>query len=927
MDDETKHKEQLIRELQELREQNALLQETIARSEDVEKTRQDSDNRFRALVENSPVGIWHIDLQGKTIYINPAMCSLLEIEGPEELRDKTYHAFFTPESQAAIERERVKRPEGIVSTYEVELIGKKGRRSKCLIHGAPVYSAQGKVESQIGTFVDLSEKEKGLAALKKSEEEFRIIFDNSFDGILLADAESKTFYRGNKSICRMLGYSEDEIIDLAVKDIHLPNDLSWIVAEFEKLARGEIKVAKEIPVKKKDGQIFFADIGATPIVLGDRTYLMGIFRDVSERKGAEEALKRQRDLANQYLDIARVMLVVIGPDQKVRMINKKGMEVLGYSEAEIIGQNWFDLVIPRGIRDEVKGVFDKLMAGEIESVDYYENVVLTKEGQERFIAWHNTLITSEQGTIIGTLSSGEDITERKITENKLRESEERYRTVADFTYDWEQWVGPERNFLYVSPSCERITGYKPHEFISDPALFFRIIHPDDQEMVKRHFRDEHYHPNPEHREFRIITKGGEERWISHTCQPVYGADDHWLGRRAGNRDITENKRMEAQLRQAQRMEAIGTLAGGIAHDFNNILTPILMGTELAQLTLAEEDPVQEDLQRVLQATHRAKELVRQILTFSRQEKEEVRPLKLTSIVKEVVKLVRASLPATIEIRQKLLTQADTVLADPIHIHQVLLNLCTNAAHAMREKGGTLEIGLDSEKIEESALNRIGELNPGKFVVLTIQDTGHGMDQRTMEKIFDPFFTTKERGEGTGMGLSVVHGIIKNLKGAITVESKPQKGTLFTVWLPCVEEDLIIERRKTEGAPRGSERLLFVDDEAVIPEMYKSMLMRLGYRVEIRTDPVDAWYYFRHHPDQVDLIITDQTMPDLTGLELAEKVFRIRPGMPVILCSGFSQEGVEEAAKKRGISTILYKPIDRLTMARTIRRVLDSKKVT
>jgi PAS domain S-box-containing protein len=927
MDDETKHKEQLIRELQELREQNALLQETIARSEDVEKTRQDSDNRFRALVENSPVGIWHIDLQGKTIYINPAMCSLLEIEGPEELRDKTYHAFFTPESQAAIERERVKRPEGIVSTYEVELIGKKGRRSKVRIHGAPVFSAQGKVQSLIGTFVDLSEKEKGLAALKKSEEEFRIIFDNSFDGILLADAETKTFYRGNKSICRMLGYSEDEIIDLAVKDIHLPNDLSWIVAEFEKLARGEIKVAKEIPVKKKDGQIFFADIGATPIVLGDRTYLMGIFRDVSERKGAEEALKRQRDLANQYLDIARVMLVVIGPDQKVRMINKKGMEVLGYSEAEIIGQNWFDLVIPRGIRDEVKGVFDKLMAGETELVDYYENVILTKEGQERFIAWHNTLITSEQGTIIGTLSSGEDITERKITENKLRESEERYRTVADFTYDWEQWIAPGGKFLYVSPSCERITGYKPHEFITDPALFFRIIHPEDLEQVKAHFLDEHYITTPEHREFRIITKSGQEHWIGHSCQPVYDAEGRWLGRRASNRDITENKQIEAQLRQAQRMEAIGTLAGGIAHDFNNILTPILMGTELAQLTLAEDDPVQEDLGKVLQATHRAKELVGQILTFSRQEKEEARPLRVTTIVKEVIKLIRASLPATIEIREKILAQTDTVLADPIQIHQVILNLCTNAAHAMKEKGGTLEIDLNNEMIESSDLSRIGEVQPGKFVKLSVRDTGHGMDQRTLEKIFDPFFTTKERGEGTGMGLSVVHGIVKNLKGAITVESWPQKGTLFTIFLPCVESETVEKGQRMEGAPPGTERILFVDDEAVIPDIYKSMLQRLGYRAEIRSDPLEAWEYFRQNPHKIDLIITDHTMPGLTGLELTEKVFRIRPGMPIILCTGFSQEGVEEAAKKAGIPVVLFKPIDRLTMARTIRRVLDSKKVT
>jgi CheY-like chemotaxis protein/two-component sensor histidine kinase len=352
-----------------------------------------------------------------------------------------------------------------------------------------------------------------------------------------------------------------------------------------------------------------------------------------------------------------------------------------------------------------------------------------------------------------------------------------------------------------------------------------------------------------------------------------------------------------------------------------------MGTELAQLTLAEDDPVQEDLGKVLQATHRAKELVGQILTFSRQEKEEARPLRVTTIVKEVIKLIRASLPATIEIREKILAQTDTVLADPIQIHQVILNLCTNAAHAMKEKGGTLEIDLNNEMIESSDLSRIGEVQPGKFVKLSVRDTGHGMDQRTLEKIFDPFFTTKERGEGTGMGLSVVHGIVKNLKGAITVESWPQKGTLFTIFLPCVESETVEKGQRMEGAPPGTERILFVDDEAVIPDIYKSMLQRLGYRAEIRSDPLEAWEYFRQNPHKIDLIITDHTMPGLTGLELTEKVFRIRPGMPIILCTGFSQEGVEEAAKKAGIPVVLFKPIDRLTMARTIRRVLDSKKVT
>jgi PAS domain S-box-containing protein len=1046
MNDHKKTKKQLLQGLEDLRERVAGLKEIEAKYQSAQKTLQESEARYRALVDSSPVGIWNITPDGTTIYLNPAMCVLLEIGGPEELIGRTYHDFFTPPSLDLIARELANRFRDIPYSFEVELLGRKGGRRTVLFQGSPILSSEGGLQSLIGTFIDLTHHQQIVATLQESEEKFKTIFNKTTDGILLADIETKELYLGNTSIQRMLGYTEKELRQLRALDLHPPESVSYVLEQFKKLARGEIETAGEIPLKKKDGAVFFADIGAAPIVLEGRTYLLGIFRDVTARQADEKALKEERDRAQQYLDIAGVILLDIDRGQRVRLINKKGCEILGYREEEVIGLNWFDTFLPADTREEIKAAFNQIMAGEVECLEYFENAVLTRDGGERIIAWHNSLIKDEKNNIISALSSGEDITERKkaeeelkklasvvrhsqelinlatiegkmiflneagrrmlgidpeqvgqtsllqvlplhlqdfvknrllaqlskqgawegelqyvnlktgritdvyastfaikdpdtgtplylanvsldITDRKkmeqqLKESEERYRTVADFTYDWEQWVDPEGNFLYVSPSCERITGYDSQAFLDRPALFYEIIHPDDQQKVKSHFQDEHYSPEVGQLEFRLLTKAGQERWISHFCVPVYGSSGHWLGRRASNHDLTERKQLEKQLLQAQRMEAIGTLAGGIAHDFNNILTPILMGTEMAQLRIPEEHPAQNDLNKVMQATQRAKELVQQILTFSRQGDEEKEPLRLTLLVKQVIQFIRASLPATIEIRQNLSARSDIVIGNPIQIHQVIMNLCSNAAHAMRDGGGLLEINLANETVGAFDSTRYGNLKPGEFVKLTIRDTGHGMDSRTMDKIFDPFFTTKARGEGTGMGLAVVHGIVKNLEGAVTLESTPGQGTSFHVFLPGDETRAIEEIEKHEPPPNGTERILFVDDEAAITEIYKNVLEQLGYTIDTRNNALDALRDFQKNPDRFDLVITDQTMPKMTGIELAGALLGIRPNLPIILCTGFSEQIIPETINKAGIQAFMWKPIGRLELARTIRKLLD-----
>jgi len=392
------------------------------------------------------------------------------------------------------------------------------------------------------------------------------------------------------------------------------------------------------------------------------------------------------------------------------------------------------------------------------------------------------------------------------------------------------------------------------------------------------------------------------------------------------KDITDQKQLEAQYRQAQKMEAIGTLAGGIAHDFNNILGVIIGNTEIAlDKEISEQDPARYSLEQILSASHRAKDLVHQILIFSRQKEDHVKPINITPIVKEAIKLLRSSLPSIIEIRQELKTNSDTVLGDPSQLFQVMMNLCTNAAYSMREEGGVMRIKLTDENLDfaDRALpHPDSESRP--HIMLSISDTGHGIEPSIIERIFDPYFTTKPVGESTGLGLAVVHGIVKNLGGTLAVESQPGKGCTFRVYLPLIESLAASEIRTTEPDPKGDEHVLFIDDEQPLIDVAKRMLMSLGYKITTRTNSLDALDAFRLNPGEFDLVITDMTMPHLAGDKLAEEILRIRPTIPVILCTGFSDLITKERIKSLGVRQILQKPLIRHEFALAIRKVLNEK---
>ena len=389
-------------------------------------------------------------------------------------------------------------------------------------------------------------------------------------------------------------------------------------------------------------------------------------------------------------------------------------------------------------------------------------------------------------------------------------------------------------------------------------------------------------------------------------------------------DITDFKSMEEELRQAHKMESIGTLAGGIAHDFNNILGIILGNAELALDDVPEWNPTRYNLEEIRLASLRAKDVVRQLLSFARKTKLEKKPTNITPIIKESLKLLRSSIPTSIEIRRNIEEDVDTIIADPTQINQVLINLCTNAEHAMPD-GGIIEVTLENVKFDEGTVAKHPGLNPGRYVSLMVSDTGHGIPKEEIDRIFDPYFTTKEVGKGTGMGLAVVHGIVKEHNGVITVESEFEKGTTLSIFFPSVEKKAVGEIKNDEKLPTGNEKILFIDDEESIVELSRQGLERLGYEVEATTSPVEALALFRSKPDQYDLVITDLAMPQMTGDKLVNEILNIRSDLPIIICTGFSEKIDEKKAKAIGAADYIEKPIDKRAFAFAVRQVLNGIK--
>jgi len=535
-------------------------------------------------------------------------------------------------------------------------------------------------------------------------------------------------------------------------------------------------------------------------------------------------------------------------------------------------------------------------------------------------------ITAEEDALLDALStSAARVIIASQIDRALKESERRFRTLFEGSGEGILLMDLlSHKLIYANPAVCRIIGYSSEEILEVNGV--ELWHPEQLSLFHCQSEARVQREPPIVSTVPFPRKDGQTIHVEIRAYPLEMDDRPCLLGFVS--DVTdklrvqhERAKLEAQMRQTQKMEAIGTLAGGIAHDFNNILGIIMGFTEISMMEHKQKGGDSDALDQVMKAIDRAKDLVRQILTFSRQGEHAPRALQLSVVIKEALKMLRASLPTTIDIRQEISSRG-LVNADPTQIHQIVMNLCTNAAHAMREHGGFLEVELIDEDLDLQSPHP--ELVPGPYVRLLVRDSGCGMSRDVIARIFDPFFTTKALGEGTGLGLSVVHGIVSSYGGAVTVQSEPGKGSTFSVYLPRIQ--MAPGKPPEEGScllPTGEERVLFVDDERLLAELGTKMLTPLGYQVTTATNSREALDRFRSDPSAFDLVITDHTMPGMTGAELAREVLHVRPDMPIILCTGFSENITEEKAGAIGIRKLLMKPLALRELAETIRKVLGS----
>jgi PAS domain S-box-containing protein len=525
--------------------------------------------------------------------------------------------------------------------------------------------------------------------------------------------------------------------------------------------------------------------------------------------------------------------------------------------------------------------------------------------------------------VSGYLGIARDVTERREAEELLRKSEEKYRAIIEGIEEGYYEVDLGGNLTFCNDSMSRILGYSSSELIG--TNYRRFTEDKFAEKVYDLFMKVYETGKAEEISgWLLVTRDSVTRNVDASVTPVRDSNGRIVGFRGICRDVTQVVALKKQLFQAQKMEAIGNLAGGIAHDFNNILNVALGFAELAQDDLEPGHPALDHIREVRAAGERGAHLVNQILTLSRETEKELLPISATHIVKEVLRFLRASMPTTVDIRRRLDAKHDTILADPTQLHQILMNLCTNAGHAMRQTGGILEVQSDDILVDETAPAPLHHMERGRFLTISVRDTGHGIPPELQERIFEPYFTTKRPGEGTGLGLAVVHGIVKNYGGHIAVQSEPDAGTTVEVFLPVVEDDFTTDKQLSEELPRGNESILYVDDEPPAVRMGKLTLERLGYTVVTATDSLKALELFRSEPERFDAVITDMTMPGLTGSLLADLLLATRSDIPIILCTGYTDLISEEKAKAKGIKAFLTKPVSRETLAKTLREVLDNE---
>jgi len=925
----------------------------ITKRKGAEEALKESQQQLADIIDFLPDATFVIDKEAKVIAWNRAIEEMLGVSKAEMLGKGGYeyavpfhgekrpiliNLVLEPSDEVETKYLSIERKGGVLAgmSYIPDIRGCEAYFSGT---AGALYDSRGNVVGAIESIRDVTRQKYAEDALLESQQRLADIIDFLPDATLVIDREGKII-AWNRAIEEMTGVSKKDMMGkgnyactVPFYGYGRPHLLDLIDIPDNEIKSCYQHVTKKGPILSAETHVPCLYGGAGAYVFctgaplfdaqGNRIGAIESIRDITEQRLAQEALRRSEEKYRELVENANSIILRMDNQGKVTFINEFALRFFGYSEDEILGKNVVGTIIPSA---ETSGPAPQSMIDLIalnpdrRGGNVTENV--RRDGEKVWIAWTNKPIRNEDGSVMEVLCVGNDITERKLMEEAVARAEEKYRDIFENSITGIYQVSLDGSILSTNKSVANILGYSsPEELIKEVSNILRLyVHPERRSELIRLIEE---HDSVREFEVELFRKDGSIVWIAVSACSIRNSEGMIVQIEGTLSDITDTKVLRARLDQAQKMEAIGTLAGGIAHDFNNILTPIIGYTELSLNMVGENDRVSNNMRQVLLSANRAKDLVRQILTFSRKTEEERKPVQVSIIVKEVLKLLRSSLPTTIDIRKRIHEDAvdSTTMADPTQLHQVLMNLCTNAAHSMRSKGGKLTISLENVEIGPHTKGRTPDLEPGTYLRLSVADTGEGMAESVRQRIFDPYYTTKGPDEGTGLGLAVVYGIVKSLSGAITVSSEPGKGSEFFVYFQRVRPIAIPRARSPRRMPTGYGLVLVVDDEKFIVDMTKEMLETLGYQIVPRYSSTDALEAFKAKPESFDLVITDMTMPDLTGIDLAREILSIRPDIPLIMCTGFSEKVNENEIKLLGIKTLLMKPVSMHEMAVTVNRIL------